>query len=445
LDATRSPAVPEPAAAPARGGRRHRGRALAFVPLVRLTSVGTAILGGRIREGLRAPFAPRGEREERRAALRRREAERLAAALGDLKGPYAKLGQFAALRYDALSPEVRGAFASLRDAVPPLPFPEIRDCVEAELGTSLEGAFGTFDAEPVGAASIAQVHRARLHDGREVAVKVQYPDIEEIVRTDIRNLRRACRVYERFDPQPLELLPLLDELVSHTALELDFLREADSADRVRRLFAANPRVIVPAIHRELSTRRVLVMERVGGIKITEKAALVAAGLDPVDVVQDLMDVWVRMILAEGFFQADPHPGNLFVTPDGKLVLLDFGLSKELPKGFGLGLFELMFSMMTLNEAAMLRAFEELGFRTKTGDSSTFLLIARRMMERSESGRFEGEFTEEMTGELFEAIRENPVVRVPTDFVLVGRAFGLLSGIAHTLGSRANVLQAMRGG
>jgi predicted unusual protein kinase regulating ubiquinone biosynthesis (AarF/ABC1/UbiB family) len=127
------------------------------------------------------------------------------------------------------------------------------------------------------------------------------------------------------------------------------------------------------------------------------------------------------------------------------VLLDFGLSKELPKGFGLGLFELMFSMMTLNEAAMLRAFEELGFRTKTGDSSTFLLIARRMMERSESGRFEGEFTEEMTGELFEAIRENPVVRVPTDFVLVGRAFGLLSGIAHTLGSRANVLQAMRGG
>jgi predicted unusual protein kinase regulating ubiquinone biosynthesis (AarF/ABC1/UbiB family) len=278
-----------------------------------------------------------------------------------------------------------------------------------------------------------------------VAVKVQYPDIEEIVHTDIRNLRRACRVYERFDPQPLELLPLLDELVSHTALELDFLREADSADRVRRLFAGNPRVVVPAIHRELSTRRVLVMERARGMKITDKAALVAAGLDPVEVVQDLMDVWVRMILGEGFFQADPHPGNLFVTPEGKLVLLDFGLSKELPEGFGLGLFELMFSMMTLNEAAMLRAFQELGFQTKTGDSSTFLLIARRMMERSESGRFEGEFTEEMTGELFEAIRENPVVRVPADFVLVGRAFGLLSGIAHTLGSRANVLQAMRGG
>jgi len=105
----------------------------------------------------------------------------------------------------------------------------------------------------------------------------------------------------------------------------------------------------------------------------------------------------------------------------------------------------MFSMMTQNESAMLRAFQELGFVTKTGDPSTFLLITRRMMKRSESGRFEGEFTEEMTDELFDAIRENPVVRVPADFVLVGRALGLLSGIAHTLGSRANVLQAMGGG
>ena len=150
-----------------------------------------------------------------------------------------------------------------------------------------------------------------------------------------------------------------------------------------------------------------------------------------------------MILAAGFFQADPHPGNLFVRPNKDIVImLDFGLSKELPEGFGLGLFELMFSMMTLNESAMIRAFEELGFETKNGDNETFLLITRRMMRRSDTGRFEGEFTEEMTDELFEAIRENPVVTVPSDFVLVGRVFALLSGIAHTLGHRANVLEAM---
>jgi predicted unusual protein kinase regulating ubiquinone biosynthesis (AarF/ABC1/UbiB family) len=168
----------------------------------------------------------------------------------------------------------------------------------------------------------------------------------------------------------------------------------------------------------------------------------AAGLEPADVMQDLMQVYVRMIVAAGFFQADPHPGNLFVRPNKQIVLMDFGLAKELPEGFGLGLFELMFSMMTLNEAAMIKAFQELGFQTRTGDSATFVRIARRMMRRSDSGRFEGEFTEEMTDELFEAIREDPVVRVPSDFVLVGRALSLLSGIAHTLGHRANVLEAM---
>jgi ubiquinone biosynthesis protein len=190
---------------------------------------------------------------------------------------------------------------------------------------------------------------------------------------------------------------------------------------------------------------VIVMEFVDGIKVNDRAALEAAGISPRRVVQELMTAYNRMILAYGFFQADPHPGNIFVRPGPQLILLDFGLSKQLPKGFGLGLFELMFSMMTFNEAAMIRAFKELGFATKNGDNRTFVAIAHRMMRRSDSGRFEGEFTEEMTDELFEAIREDPVVSVPSDFVLVGRVFSLLSGIAHTLGYRANVLQAMGAG
>jgi predicted unusual protein kinase regulating ubiquinone biosynthesis (AarF/ABC1/UbiB family) len=365
----------------------------------------------------------------------------LAAAL-DLRGVVIKACQAIATRADVFPPPFIEILKQCHDAVPPKPFPAIREAVERELGKPLDAVFAEFAERPIASASLAQVHRARLRDGRLVAVKVQYPDIEAIVRTDLANMRRACQVYERFDPQPIALLPLLTELTNHLGLELDFAREAASADRVRALFADDPSVKVPEIVPEWSTKRVLTMELVDGLKVTDLAALRAAGIDPARVVQDLMRIYTRMILAAGFFQADPHPGNLFVRPGGQIVLMDFGLAKELPRGFGLGLFELMFSMLTQSEAAMIRAFGELGFRTKTGDPSTFVEIARRMMSRSETGRFEGEFTEEMTDELFEAIRENPVVSVPSDFVLVGRVFSFLSGIAHTLGHRANVLEAM---
>jgi len=372
-------------------------------------------------------------------------AGRILATALRMRGVIIKMCQAMATRADVFPPEFVERLKECHDAVPPKPFAVVREVVERELGKPLDAVFSEFSETPIASASLAQVHAARPRDGTEVAVKVQYPDIEDIVRTDLRNMERACRIYEWIDPQPLELLPLVRELTRHVGFELDFEREARSADRVREMFANDRHVIVPRIHHALSTKRVLVMERVRGIKITEKALIEAAGLDPADVVQDLMRVYVQMVLAAGFFQADPHPGNLMVTPDRKLILLDFGLSKELPEGYGLGLFELMFSMMTLNESAMVRAFQELGFQTKTGDTNTFLLIARRMLSRSETGAFEGEFTEEMTDELFEAIREDPVVQVPSDFVLVGRVFSFLSGIAHTLGHRANVLAAMGAG
>ena len=386
---------------------------------------------------------PRTEKEL--SSTHERAANWILALALDLRGVMIKTCQAVATRSDMFPKEFIERLKLCHDAVPPKPFEVVRDVVESELGKPLDAIFAEFDERPIASASLAQVHRAKLLDGRLVAVKVQYPDIEDIMRTDLANMRRVCVIYEFFDRQPLPLLPLLTELTKHLGMELDFVREADCAERVRDLFADDPHVKIPDMYREWNTSRVLVMELVSGIKITEKEALVAAGLDPADVLQDLMHIYVRMILAAGFFQADPHPGNLFVTPEGQVVVLDFGLSKELPEGFGLGLFELMFSLMTFNESAMVRAFTELGFRSKSGDNSTFLAIARRMVSRSDTGRFEGEFTEDMTNELFEAIREDPVAEVPSDFVLVARVFSLLSGIGHTLGSRANILQAMSGG
>jgi predicted unusual protein kinase regulating ubiquinone biosynthesis (AarF/ABC1/UbiB family) len=379
-------------------------------------------------------------------AIHERSAAQIYRTAVSLRGLLIKMCQVVGTRSDVFPPAYVRTLSQAQDRLPPRPFAQIRGVIESELGKPIDAVFSELSETPLAAASLAQVHRGRLLSGREVAVKVQYPDIDHIVRTDLVATSLICRIYERLDPQPLELSPLLGELSRHLELELDFRREVESADRVRALFADDASIRVPEIVHELSTRRVIVMELVSGMKITDKDALVASGIRPARLMADLLSAYNRMILAYGFFHADPHPGNLFVRarPGGghEIILLDFGLSKELPKGFGLGLFELMFSMMTFNESAMIRAFEELGFQTKTGDQNTYLGLARRMVGASDDGTFQGEFTEQMTDELFDAIRENPIVRVPTDFVLVARAFSLLSGIAHTLGTRANVLDTM---
>ena len=380
------------------------------------------------------------------AAIHQRNADQIFNTAVSMRGMLVKMCQVVGTRSDIFPPQYVKTLSQCHDRLPARDFDTVKQVIEADFGKPLAEVYSEFSPTAIAAASLAQVHRARLVDGRVVAVKVQYPDIEHIIRTDLTASRRVAAIYQRFDSNPMDFLPLLDELQRHLKMELDFRREAQSADRVRGFFVDDPTVRIPEIIHEHCTRRVITMEFVEGVKVNDREALEKADIDYSDLMVRLMRIFNQMILAHGFFHADPHPGNILVnrSPRGKALftLLDFGLAKELPDGFGLGIFELMFSMMTFNESAMLRAFRELGFETKTDDDSTLLMIARRMISRSDTGAFQGEFTEDMTDEMFDAIRENPVVKVPIDFVLVARAFALLSGIAHTLGQRANALDAM---
>lgn len=279
-------------------------------------------------------FAGTATRAARRDARRTAAALRVVRALGDLKGPFAKAGQFASLRYDVLAPEVRAAFATLQDRVPPRPFAEVVALVEAELGAPLATHFAEFEREPLGAASIAQVHRARLPSGELVAVKVQFPWLAHSLPADLALARLLLRAIGGRDGAAARAR-LFDEFAAGIAEELDFEREARVAGEIAANLASDAQVVVPTVHRALSTRRVLVMSYLPAIPIAERATLEQRGIPVRDVLATLARAYAKQVFVDGLFHADPHPGNLFVIdePDAvvrpRVLFIDFGLSKHL--------------------------------------------------------------------------------------------------------------------
>jgi predicted unusual protein kinase regulating ubiquinone biosynthesis (AarF/ABC1/UbiB family) len=357
-----------------------------------------------------------------------------------MQGMLIKACQFIGTRADVLPDAWVNTLAVLHDRVPPRPFPIVRARIERELGRPLEAVFAEFDPTPIAAASLAQVHAARLHDGRRCAVKVQYPAIEGIVHADLRNLAFILRVLAWLE-HDFDFRILTREAFKYIPMELDFEHEADNCETIARNLAARSDVVVPRIYREFSTRRVLVMELLEGIKITDVAALERAGIDKHAVAQTLMEVFCEQVLRDGFFHADPHPGNVMVQAGPRLVLLDFGLAKDFPPRFREGIVRLTFSILTADNAGIALAFDQLGFRTRDGSPETLITLADVMLGSTvRRGRAYADkrLIEEFSEELPRALRVNPIVEVPADVLLVTRVMGLLSGLGKTLDSHVDL-------
>jgi predicted unusual protein kinase regulating ubiquinone biosynthesis (AarF/ABC1/UbiB family) len=357
-----------------------------------------------------------------------------------LQGMLIKACQFIATRADVLPDIWVSTLSGLHDHVPPRPFAAIRERVERELGRPLDAVFAEFDPEPLASASLAQVHAARLLDGRRCAVKVQYPGIEGLVRADLRNLAVILRVLAWLE-HDFDFRILMREAFKYIPMELDFVHEADNCETIARNLAGRADVVVPRVYREFSTRRVLVMELIEGIKITDVAALDHAGIDKHAVAQKLMEVFCEQVLRDGFFHADPHPGNVMVQPGPRLVLLDFGLAKDFPPRFRDGIVRLTFSILTSDNAGIAAAFEQLGFRTRDGSPETLITLANLLLGNTvRRGRAyaDKQLIEEFSEELPRALRVNPIVEVPADVLLVTRVMGLLSGLGKTLDSRVDL-------
>lgn len=246
------------------------------------------------------------------------QAEHLRMALGELGATFIKLGQALSTRSDFVPSACVAEFSKLQDAAPPVPFEEICQVICAELGQPPQEAFAEFDPQPLASASIGQAHAARLKGGEEVIVKVQRPGVVQLVEQDLEILSGMAEWASAHTQlgRDYDLPALVEEFAYTLRNELDYQREAQNALRFRYNFRDDPTIYIPRVYRELTTVRVLTIERVGGIKVDDLAGLEAAGISRHMVAENSVHLMLREVFEFGFFHADPHPGNFFVQPDG---------------------------------------------------------------------------------------------------------------------------------
>lgn len=387
-------------------------------------------------------------------------ARRFRALAVELGGLMIKVGQYMSSRLDVLPPELTRELEGLQDEVPAVPFGPIRDFAERELGVPLSSVFAHIDETPVAAASLGQVYRVRLTDEdaaeagfADAVMKVQRPGIDAIVDVDLAALRRIARWLSRLRAVSKRAdAPALIEEFAHTSLEeIDYIHEAGNAERFAALFAEDPHVTVPRVAWERSTRRVLTLEDVTAIKITDTDTLVARGIDPAEVANHFAEVMFDQLFIHGFFHADPHPGNLFVAPisgDGvgrgwSLVFVDFGMMGEVPPTLRANLRKLLIAAAARDGKGIVTAVQAAGVLLPGADTHELEKVLTQLFARFGGMGFAElrevdpnefrDFAEEFGGVLL----AQPF-QLPENFLLIGRAASLTSGLCSSLNPAYNI-------
>ncbi|WP_349898129.1 ABC1 kinase family protein [Parafrigoribacterium soli] len=377
----------------------------------------------------------------------------------ELGGLMIKVGQFMSSRLDVLPPEITSELEGLQDEVPPVDFELVRELAEAELGMPLARAFSYVDPTPVAAASLGQVHRARLVPAdaadvgfENVVVKVQRPGIDAIVRIDIAALRRIAGWLDRvrFISRRVDLPALLDEFAATSIQEIDYLGEGANAER----FAGHPRVRTPAIVWERTTRRVLTLSDVTAIKINDRDALRAAGIDPSAVADELASAMFDQLFVHSFFHADPHPGNIFVTPgrdadasDWALTFVDFGMMGEVPDVLRNGLQRLIVAVASRDSKALIASIRDMGVLLPSAESAPLEHAMNELFDRfggmgfAELQKVDPDEFRDFADKFGRVMRTMPF-QLPENFLLIIRAVSVTSGVCTALNPAFNVWTAI---
>ena len=356
-----------------------------------------------------------------------------------LRGGLLKLAQLLSTRPDLLPEPYARALTPLQDRVPAHDYAEIAATLAGELGDRLH-LIESIDEEPVAAASIAQVHRARLADGRQVAVKVQYRRAARLLRTDLSAFTRGAWLMDRAFP-PSRQAPLAEEIATHVLREVDFTAEARAAERMRDAFAndAVPGVRVPEVLPELSSERVLTMDFVDGERLLDVLERLRASRDDEQIehlMTRLVQAYAHQIVRCGFFQADPHPGNFLVEPDGTLALIDFGCCKELSAERRSAFLNLGSAVMLGHEPSVKHWLHEAGFTAATPEAEARLakLASSAARQAASGGRARNGAREDPFAEFVANLGIHP----PTDIALLGRVFLALGGLLRVYAPRLDL-------
>ncbi|MGO4806359.1 ABC1 kinase family protein [Arthrobacter sp. 2MCAF15] len=398
--------------------------------------------------------------ERSRSKRMRRFAQRFHALAVDLGGLMIKVGQFLSSRLDVLPPEITKELEGLQDEVPPVSFSAIRTLAEAELGAPLERLFASVEETPIAAASLGQAHRARLRpdDAADtgldrVVLKVQRPGINAIVDVDLAALRKVggWLSHVRLVSDRADMPALVEEFAQTSLEEIDYLNEGANAERFGVDFADDARVEVPGVVWERSTRRVLTLEDVTAIKITDSVALLAAGIDPAQVAPVFASVMFDQMFTTGFFHADPHPGNIFVTPathpsaehPWKLTFIDFGMMGEIPPSTRSGLRKLLIAAASRDGKGLVAAIRNVGVLVPSADTveleraMTHLFARFGGMGFAELREVDPREFREFAVEFGDTVRSLPF-QFPENFLLIIRAMSLTSGVCSSLDARFNL-------
>ncbi|MFM9432352.1 ABC1 kinase family protein [Arthrobacter sp. MP_2.3] len=398
--------------------------------------------------------------ERTRAKRMLRFAQRFHVLAVELGGLMIKVGQFLSSRLDVLPPEITKELEGLQDEVPPVAFSAIRKLAEAELGAPLEQLFASVEEIPIAAASLGQAHRARLlprdaaDTGLEgVVLKVQRPGIDAIVDVDLAALRKigGWLSHVRLISNRADMPALVEEFAQTSLEEIDYLQEGANSERFAVEFADDRRVDVPAVVWERSTRRVLTLEDVTAIKITDAEALLAAGIDPAQVAPVFASVMFDQMFTTGFFHADPHPGNIFVTPVAdpavphpwKLTFIDFGMMGEVPTNTRSGLRKLLLAAASRDGKGLVAAIRNVGVLLPSADTveleraMTHLFARFGGMGFAELREVDPREFRDFAVEFGDVVRSLPF-QLPENFLLIIRAMSLTSGVCSSLDARFNL-------